>query len=152
MCDLHRASWGEKPLQLTDYGVNDDPTWSPDGREIAFNRLDEKIGKKSIYVLRALGGLEWRLYTLSFTGWTHCNKMSWSPDEKSLIVTEALNDGARARLDVLSVSDLTTRPLTAPANQQFDCDPTFSERTERVVRDASQKFWLILDGRGLPSA
>jgi Tol biopolymer transport system component/DNA-binding winged helix-turn-helix (wHTH) protein len=117
---------GEKPLQLTDYGDNYDPAWSPDGRQIAFNRFDENQHTKSIYVVSALGGLERHLYTTSFPEWTHCNRMSWSPDGKSLIVTEALEDGSRARLALLSLSDLTTRPLTAPVNQQFDCDPTIS--------------------------
>jgi Tol biopolymer transport system component/DNA-binding winged helix-turn-helix (wHTH) protein len=124
---------GEKPLQLTDYGFNDDPTWSPDGREIAFNHFDDKQANKSIYVVPALGGLERRLSTISSPKWGHCNKMSWSPDAKSIIVTEALADGARARLALLSLSDLTVRPLTAPVNQQFDCDPTFSPDGTKIA-------------------
>jgi Tol biopolymer transport system component len=52
--------------------------------------------------------------------------MSWSPDGKSLIFSEALDNSAKARLSILSLSDLTARPLTYPHNQQFDCDPVFS--------------------------
>jgi Tol biopolymer transport system component len=52
--------------------------------------------------------------------------MSWSPDGKSLIFPEALDNRAKARLSILSLSDLTARPLTSPHNQQFDCDPVFS--------------------------
>ena len=52
--------------------------------------------------------------------------MDWSPDGKSLIFSEALDNSGKARLTILSLSDLTARPLTSPHNQQFDCAPVFS--------------------------
>lgn len=117
---------GEKPLKLTDSAFDFYPTWSPDGREIAFSRFNEEGTKKSIYVVPALGGLERRLYTLNAAPWEECDKMDWSPDGNSLVLSEALQDGTRARLTLLSISGLAVRPLTAPVNQQFDCDPTLS--------------------------
>ena len=47
--------------------------------------------------------------------------MSWSPDGKFLVLSEALENWGRVRLSLLSLSDLTTHPLTSPQNQQFDC-------------------------------
>ena len=68
-----------------------------------------------------------------FPKWAECNQMSWSPDGKSLIFPEALDKSGKARLSLLSLSDLTARPLTSPHNQQFDCDPVFSPDGARVA-------------------
>ena len=125
---------GGKPLQLTDNAADSDPAWSPDGQRIAFTR-SESGNKKSLYVVPALGGLERRLYTTASAPWARCGKMDWSPDGKSLIFTEALEDGAKVRLALLSLSDLTARPLTAPGNREFDCDPTFSPDGTTIAFD-----------------
>jgi Tol biopolymer transport system component/DNA-binding winged helix-turn-helix (wHTH) protein len=118
---------GEKPLQLTQSDRDYYPTWSPDGRQIAFARLSDSSFEKKLYVIPALGGSERRVYTTFFPQWAQCNAMSWSPDGRSLIFPEALDDkNGKARLSILSLSDLTARPLTSPNNQQFDCDPVFS--------------------------
>ena len=118
---------GEKPLQLTQSDADDYPTWSPDGRQIAFARFNNSNYEKKLYVIPALGGSERHVYTTWFAQWAECSAMSWSPDGKSLIFSEALDDkNGKARLSLLSLSDLTARPLTSPNNQQFDCDPVFS--------------------------
>ena len=118
---------GEKPLQLTQSATDIDPAWSPDGRQIAFARFRDSSPQKTIYVIPALGGSEHRLYTSLSPHWFKCDQMSWSPDGKSLVFTEALDDKlSKARLSILSLSDLTARPLTSPNDQQFDCAPVFS--------------------------
>jgi Tol biopolymer transport system component/DNA-binding winged helix-turn-helix (wHTH) protein len=117
---------GEKPLQLTEDDTDSNPTWSPDGRQIAFAHYRDSENQKDLYAIPALGGSKRRLYTASFPKGDQCNKMDWSPDGKSLIFSESVDDGAKARLSLLSLSDLTARPLTSPRNQEFDCDPVFS--------------------------
>ena len=124
---------GEKPLQLTQNENDGYPAWSPDGRQIAFARFSEAGDQKTIYVIPALGGSERRIYTTSFPQWDQCNAMSWSPDGKSLIFPEALDKRAAARLSMLSLTDLTARPLTSPHIQQFDCDPVFSPEGARIA-------------------
>jgi Tol biopolymer transport system component/DNA-binding winged helix-turn-helix (wHTH) protein len=123
---------GEKPLQLTQ-NADGNPAWSPDGRQIAFARYDFSSNQKKLYVIPALGGSERHVYTASFPKWHQCNQMSWSPDGKSLIFPEGLEKSAKARLSILSLSDLTARPLTSPINQQFDCDPVFSPDGARIA-------------------
>jgi Tol biopolymer transport system component/DNA-binding winged helix-turn-helix (wHTH) protein len=117
---------GEKPLQLTQSDDDGDPAWSPDGRQIAFARFSDSGNQKKIYLIPALGGSERRVYNTSASLWKRCNKMSWSPDGKWLVFSESMDDDARARLSLLSLADLTARPLSSPGNQQFDCEPAFS--------------------------
>jgi Tol biopolymer transport system component/DNA-binding winged helix-turn-helix (wHTH) protein len=125
---------GDKPLQLTDNDHDNYPTWSPDGRQIAFARFQSN-DQKSLYVIPALGGSERRVYTASFTKWSapstngeprYCNKMDWSPDGNSLIFSESVDKDTKTRLTLLSLSDLTARPFTSPRNQESDCSPVFS--------------------------
>jgi Tol biopolymer transport system component len=79
-----------------------------------------------MYVIPALGGSERRVYAAVLPGWFPCNKMSWSPDGKSLLFTESVDNYAEARLTLLSLSDLAARPLTSPRPKELDCDPVFS--------------------------
>jgi Tol biopolymer transport system component/DNA-binding winged helix-turn-helix (wHTH) protein len=116
---------GEKPLQLTENEADMDPAWSPDGRQIAFSRVDD-ANRKILYLIPALGGLPRHIYTSQSALAHHCNTMSWSPDGKFLAFSEALENGARVRLSLLSLADLTARPLTSPRNQEFHCYPAFS--------------------------
>jgi Tol biopolymer transport system component/DNA-binding winged helix-turn-helix (wHTH) protein len=116
---------GEKPLQLTENEDDMDPAWSPDGRQIAFARVDSNH-RKNLYVVPALGGLQRHIGTMRSAFFHDCNTMSWSPDGKFLVFSEALENWGRVRLSLLSLSDLTARPLTSPQNQEFDCYPAFS--------------------------
>ena len=117
---------GQKPLQLTAGCMRRQPSvvagWAAN-RVCALQRFQQskeavcdsgswRVGTSCVYARRFPVG--------------PCNQMSWSPDGKSLIFSEALDNGAKARLSILSLSDLTARPLTSPHNQQFDCDPVFS--------------------------
>jgi Tol biopolymer transport system component/DNA-binding winged helix-turn-helix (wHTH) protein len=116
---------GEKPLQLTENEDDMDPAWSPDGRQIAFARVDPNH-RKNLYVVPALGGLQRHIGTMRSAFFHDCNTMSWSPDGKFLVFSEALENWGRVRLSLLSLSDLTSHPLTSPQNQEFDCYPAFS--------------------------
>ena len=124
---------GEKPLQLTQNDADGNPAWSPDGKQIAFVRFSDPGDQKKLYVIPALGGSERHVYTTAYPKWAQCNQMNWSPDGKSLIFPEALDKSAKSRLSILSLSDLTARPLTSTVNQQYDCDPVFSPDGARVA-------------------
>jgi len=52
---------GDKPLRLTNGRGDAFPTWSPDGRRVAFYRFSEH--GTAIYTVPALGGMEQRLHT-----------------------------------------------------------------------------------------
>jgi Tol biopolymer transport system component len=127
---------GEKSLKLTDNPGDCCPTWSPDGRQIAFVRLGSDK-ERNFYVIPALGGSEHKLYTGPLNAIWSCDRLDWSPDGKVLAFSEPTENGVRSRITLLSVADLTTRQLTSPRNQEFDCEPAFSP-----------DGWTIAFGRG----
>jgi Tol biopolymer transport system component len=120
---------GDKPLRLTNGPGDAFPTWSPDGRRVAFYRLSEH--GTAIYTVPALGGMEQRLHT-GFSGpWAF--GLDWSPDGKVLAFSESQEDKNRAWITLLSLADSAIRPLTSPSNQEYDSAPTFSPDGSKVV-------------------
>jgi Tol biopolymer transport system component/DNA-binding winged helix-turn-helix (wHTH) protein len=109
---------GEKPLRLTDNPVDYAPTWSPDSRQIAFVRVSKE--GLNIYVVPALGGTEHTLHTAGSVG------VNWSPDGKVLAFSERNEDSSHCWIALLSLADLTTRPLTSPPVDKVDLGPVFS--------------------------
>jgi eukaryotic-like serine/threonine-protein kinase len=123
---------GEKPLRLTDNPADCCPTWSPDARQIAFVRLEADT-ERSFYVISAFGGLEHRLYTGPGFSRSGVNRLDWSPDGKTLAFSELNQTDPSFRIALLSLTDLTTRPLTSPPSQEGDREPTFSPDGLNVV-------------------
>ena len=117
---------GERPLQLTE-GENDhDPAWSPDGRQIAFARYPFSRAVRKIFMCFPLWGRRTSCVHGRLPAWFPCNKIGWSPDGKSLVFSESVEDGTKARLTLLSLSDMAAHALTLPGTKELDCDPVFS--------------------------
>jgi Tol biopolymer transport system component len=97
----------ETPLRLTrDPGEDFSPTWSPDGRHIAFSRRTDT--ELACFVVPALGGPERRVHT-SRTG---TRFLDWSPDGKSLALTDS-SAGGPGGIVLLSLDTLQAVPLIA---------------------------------------
>jgi Tol biopolymer transport system component/DNA-binding winged helix-turn-helix (wHTH) protein len=109
---------GEQPLRLTDNPDDVFPAWSPDSRQIAFVRVSKE--GLNIYVVPALGGTEHKLHTAASL------VVNWSPDGKVLAFSEGSADSSHAWIALLSLADLTTRPLTSPSVDNTDSQPAFS--------------------------
>src|SRR5581483_1931608 len=77
---------GAKPLRLAE-GIS--PSWSPDGRRVAFVRYSLENESAAIYVVSALGGAEHRLYPVTARC---CFSLSWSPDGKTLAFADGNGD------------------------------------------------------------
>jgi Tol biopolymer transport system component/DNA-binding winged helix-turn-helix (wHTH) protein len=120
---------GEKSIQLTSDTGDCCPTWSPDGRQIAFVRYSGQ--SFSIFTIPALGGTERRLYR----GPDHLGGgLSWSPDGNLIAFSESLEtDPTRAWISALSVSDSTVRELSTPPPGWIDRSPSYSPDGERLA-------------------
>jgi dipeptidyl aminopeptidase/acylaminoacyl peptidase len=75
---------GGDATQLTQGGKDSAPSWSPDGKTLAF--LSARDGSSQIYLLSMEGGEPKKLTTLS----TGVDLFKWSPDGKSLAFTSSV--------------------------------------------------------------
>ena len=148
---------GEKSLRLTSDSDDSCPTWSPDGRQIAFYRYFEDGNGVAIYVVPAFGGTEHRLYT--------------GPSNPSARGLGLVARRQRARLfggadglegslwiSLLSLVDSTTRKLTSPSGEEVDYCPAFSPdgSTVAFVRGtragAVEDLYVVPTAGGVPTA
>ena len=75
---------GGDAIQLTQSGKDSAPSWSPDGKTLAF--LSGRDGTSQIYVISMEGGEAKKLTTLS----TGTDMFKWSPDGKSITFTSGV--------------------------------------------------------------
>jgi Tol biopolymer transport system component len=109
---------GTKPLRITeDPAPEVFPTWSPDGRQIAFARVSAN-DTAAIYTIPALGGQERKLVDVTGpTGAICCYFVAvlhWAPDGEWIAFAERASADASARIMQLSLATLEKRPLTSP--------------------------------------
>ncbi len=125
---------GEQPLQLTRADGVHDPTWSPDGRRIAFLRDIHKEGEKGrsdVLLISALGGQESRIGTVWTTtelGPYYRPGLSWSPDGRHLAVADKEPTEQYEGISLLSIESGEKTRLTAPppGTSFRDMKPRFS--------------------------
>jgi Tol biopolymer transport system component/DNA-binding winged helix-turn-helix (wHTH) protein len=120
---------GEKSLQITADPGDCCPTWSPDGRQLAFIRYAER--DVSIFTIPALGGTEHRVYRGPASMRAG---LSWSPNSDALVFSETNPaDLTRSVVSLLSLTDSSTRPLTSPPAGWLDHEAAFSPDGTQVA-------------------
>ena len=110
------------------------PTWSPDGREVAF--LRDRGDRFLIETVPALGGAEKTFYTgVRSPGKyeTGAGGLSFSPDGNLLAFPEWNTATQRSFIRVLSLRDSGTRILTSPPPACHDRRPAFNPRGEKLA-------------------
>src|ERR1700681_1334944 len=75
---------GGEAMQLTQSGHDSSPTWSPDGKTLAF--LSSREGNSQVYVLSMEGGEAHAVTHLS----TGADLVKWSPDGKTIAFTSSV--------------------------------------------------------------
>src|SRR5579862_1379114 len=123
--DLYVKTLGnESLLRLTnDPAVHLAPTWSPDGTQIAFQRVSKEGG--GIYVVPAQGGLVRKLRptNASFDRSMH---ISWSPDGKTIAFADSPFPDGHKRLQLLSLETLQSTPIEHDEKCVEEVLPAFS--------------------------
>jgi Tol biopolymer transport system component/serine/threonine protein kinase len=130
---------GTRPLALTETPSEElSPVWSPDGREIAFARIDDD-GRGAIYLIPALGGQERKVAELGTSGDERRKgsalsyntffqpALSWSPDGTWLAVADRESGTEPGRIVKIDLESLERTTLTSPAaNSMGDMVPALS--------------------------
>jgi hypothetical protein len=93
---IYRSDGNGVEMPLTE---GDQPTWSPDGKHIAFTRWDPRYVRNDIYLMDADGSnIVRRTYSGATTGY---HSPAWSPDGRKLAVVSG--DTYAADMHVLNV-------------------------------------------------
>ena len=117
-------------VQLTDRpGHAVSPTWSPDGRFIAFARRG--ADDCEVLLIAALGGAETLLRPC---GEGSLPLIDWSPDGRSIVISTWQERGSPYRIELFDLDSRTTEVLTdPPAGYNGDRFPEFHPDGESIL-------------------
>lgn len=136
-----------EPLRLT---TNPDadvfPSWSPDGRFIAWVRGYGEFNE--IYVMPALGGSERRVFKTRQAVWSG---LSWSRDGKQLAIADGQGDETRPGIFLIPVEGgetETIQRLTQPPSGAGDSYPAFAPDGQtiafrRIFNDSLTELFIV---------
>ena len=131
----------DAPTKLTDNGFWDgDPSWSPDGRRIAF--ASDRGGKNDVYIMWANGDDSFNVTNRSSSNdWGP----SWSPDGTRLAFTSDIRSGALIPRQDVYIIDINGDNLTLLT--QGGHSPSWSPDGTQIGFSFSEGYVISADGR-----
>jgi len=116
------------PLRLTTDAGNDySPSWSPDGRTIAFLRREQSEGKSEVRLIAPLGGPERKLADIQpRLALFRPNSVAWCPDSTCVLVTDSPADEESDAVFAIFLDTGEKRQLSHPKGLVLDADPAIS--------------------------
>jgi Tol biopolymer transport system component len=130
------------PLRLTNDPLDDyNPAWSPDGRWIAFLRgqrpAPSGLRNRELRLIPPLGGPERKLADVRGQDFFPAGAyLAWSPDSRSLVVTDSPGEGQPDALYVVSLETGEKKRLTTPL------PPVFADTSPAVSPDGTSLVFL----------
>ena len=116
------------PLRLTtDPGNDYSPSWSPDGRTIAFLRRAPPGGPSEVRLIAPLGGPEHKVADVQPRLLSYLPlSIAWCPDSSCVLVTDSRGGGHPDAVFAIAVDTGEKRQLTDPKGRGADSDPAVS--------------------------
>ena len=129
----------------TDPGNDYSPSWSPDGRKIAFLRRGPDGGRSEVRTIGPLGGPERKVADIQpRLAFYRPTSLAWCPDSTCVVATDTSGDDKPDGLFVISLDTgekrpLTSPPVTNPPRRALDADPAISPDGRSLIfrRDAT---------------
>ena len=146
------------PHQLTrDPNIDYSPSWSPDGRTIAFLRREPSSSKSEVWRIAPLGGTERKVADIQTRLPVYRSiSLTWCPNSTCVLVTDSPGEGESDAVFAIALDTGEKRQLTFPQGPVGDADPAISPDGRSLIfrRDTtpfSGAFYrLSLKGNAIP--
>jgi Tol biopolymer transport system component len=148
---MHSDGTGITDLSTSDAGTpfsDNSPSFSPDGTQIAFGRIDLSTGnERGIFLMPVTGGPAVQITT------AHDSRPTFSPDGTKIAFERQINSMTQAIFTVPPVILAGATQVTHPASGSFDNSPDWSPNGAKIafVRDVNSILVTNADGSGTPT-